>query len=123
MQILSYYIKVIFVKKIFLCIFFLFSFVLYLEGDILNEVVKPENDIENIVEKYADMIVRIGYLNLKNMEDAEDVAQEVFIKLIEHKPDFENENHEKANFKHGVKLHANPAHSGWLLKFSGNSRY
>jgi RNA polymerase sigma-70 factor (ECF subfamily) len=42
------------------------------------------------------MLIRIAFLNLKNMSDAEDLAQDVFLKLIEHSPNFESEEHEKA---------------------------
>lgn len=47
------------------------------------------------VERYADMVVRIAYHNLKNQSDAEDITQEVFIKLLKH-PGFQDDGHMKA---------------------------
>ena len=48
--------------------------------------------IREIVEKYSDMVLRIAYQNLKNYSDAEDVVQDVFIRLMKEK-EFENEQH------------------------------
>jgi RNA polymerase sigma-70 factor (ECF subfamily) len=62
----------------------------------LNESLRTNDDIQKAVDKYADMLIRIAFLNLKNMSDAEDLAQDVFLKLIEHSPNFESEEHEKA---------------------------
>lgn len=55
-----------------------------------------DNDfIQLAVEKYSDMVIRIAYQNLKNQADAEDVTQEVFIKLLK-QPAFNDDNHLKA---------------------------
>lgn len=51
--------------------------------------------IQNSVEKYSDMILRIAYQNLKVQADSEDVVQSVFIKLIS-QPKFKDEAHMKA---------------------------
>ena len=40
---------------------------------------------ELLVEKYADIITRICFFNLKNKADAEDAWQNTFIKLFKHK--------------------------------------
>jgi len=54
------------------------------------------NDLrQTAVERYADMVVRIAYHNLKNQSDAEDIAQEVFIKLLK-QPGFNDDGHLKA---------------------------
>ena len=47
------------------------------------------------IEAYSDMIIRIAYQNLQSREDSEDVAQEVFIKLISH-PGFDDDEYLKA---------------------------
>ena len=52
--------------------------------------------LEHIVEQYADLLLRITFIQLKHMQDAEDITQEVFVKLIEKKPVFESEEHMKA---------------------------
>ncbi len=49
-----------------------------------------------LVERYGNMVYRIGYVRLHNFYDAEDVCQEVFEKLFIHlsKPGyFQNEEH------------------------------
>ena len=51
--------------------------------------------IQNVVEEYSDMVLRIAYQNLKIKSDAEDVVQNVFIKLIK-EPNFKDKSHMKA---------------------------
>ena len=51
--------------------------------------------MQNSVEKYSDMVLRIAYQNLKIQADSEDVVQNVFIKLIK-EPNFKDESHMKA---------------------------
>ena len=55
-----------------------------------------EDVIESLIGKYGDMILRLCYTYLKNMPDAEDSAQDVFLKLLEKLPEFNDEAHEKA---------------------------
>lgn len=50
--------------------------------------------IEFVVETYSDMLIRIAYQNLGTMLEAEDIVQEVFIKLIREKS-FSDEKHLK----------------------------
>lgn len=53
-------------------------------------------ELEEIVEKYSDMVKRIAYTYLNSEADADDTVQEVFINIIKKGPVFNNENHEKA---------------------------
>lgn len=53
-------------------------------------------EIVKIYEEYADMVYRIAFLLLKNRQEAEDVLQIVFIKLINCYKIFENGTHIKA---------------------------
>ncbi len=46
--------------------------------------------------QYADLLYRIAFLQLGNKSDAEDVLQEVFIKLLYKSPSFKDKQHEKA---------------------------
>lgn len=62
----------------------------------MNEFYDRENYIHYLIEKYSDMLIRITYSYMKNLSDAEDITQDIFIKLLEKKPIFENEEHEKA---------------------------
>lgn len=47
-------------------------------------------------EKYSKLLFRIAFLHLGNTHDAEDVLQNVFIKLLYHSPDFKDDEHETA---------------------------
>jgi len=60
----------------------------------MNELTEHQRFAKNIVG-YADMVLRIAYQNLKNKTDAEDITQEVFIRLVQTNA-FENEEHIKA---------------------------
>ncbi len=53
-------------------------------------------NIEQRVLKYSDMVYRIAYSMTKKKSDAEDIYQEVFIKLFEKNINFDDEEHEKA---------------------------
>lgn len=48
------------------------------------------------IERYADMLYKLAFSQMKNQQDAEDVIQEVFYQYIKNKKPFENEEHEKA---------------------------
>ena len=53
---------------------------------------------EEIIDKYADMVYRLALLQVKNQADADDVFQEVFIRLVSHIQKLQNEEHVKAWF-------------------------
>ena len=53
-------------------------------------------DIDDAVRRYADMVYRLAVLNTRNRYEAEDVFQEVFMKLFRHKEGICNEEHLKA---------------------------
>jgi len=53
-------------------------------------------DIEEIYNKYADMIYRVSFSYLKNTADAEDIVSDVFVKLIKTNIKFKSAEHEKA---------------------------
>ena len=59
---------------------------------------RGEQEVEQAIETYADMIRRICLLHLNNHEDTEDVLQEVFLKYVLSSVSFESEEHEKAWF-------------------------
>lgn len=52
--------------------------------------------IEEIIEKYADMVYRLALSRTRDEESAKDIFQEVFYRLSKKMPEFENEEHEKA---------------------------
>ena len=53
-------------------------------------------EVNDAVEKYADMIKRICFYHLKNPADTEDVFQNVFLKYMLRKKPFIDGEHEKA---------------------------
>jgi RNA polymerase sigma-70 factor (ECF subfamily) len=57
---------------------------------------RSEREAKLALDKYADTVRRICFVNLKNVHDAEDVFQDVFLKYLLHNPSFESEAHEKA---------------------------
>lgn len=52
--------------------------------------------IANIYNRQYDTVYRVCFSFMKNAEDAEDMMQETFLKLISSKKQFESEEHEKA---------------------------
>lgn len=58
--------------------------------------IQKEQQYNEIVEKYSDMIFRIAYQYLFNNYDAEDIVQEVLVKLLTKKVIFKDEEHVKS---------------------------
>jgi len=52
--------------------------------------------IRRVVSTYSSSLVRLAFAYLRNQEDAEDVAQEVFLSYLRGAPAFEGAEHEKA---------------------------
>ena len=51
---------------------------------------------ERLANTYADAILRLSYTYLNQTQDAQDICQTVFLKLLERAPDFVSSDHEKA---------------------------
>lgn len=51
--------------------------------------------LETLAEKYMDMIYRVAYSWTKNSDDANDVTQDVLIKLFKTNEEFESDSHIK----------------------------
>lgn len=49
-----------------------------------------------LAEQYAGMIYRLAYARTGSRADAEDVMQEVFVRLLRARPEFRDEEHAKA---------------------------
>lgn len=60
------------------------------------------------IEKYLKMIYRISFHYFGNREDAEDISQDVFLKLFNQKKNFENEEELKAWL---IRVTINTCHS------------
>ena len=65
-------------------------------------------DYNACVEKYLNMVYRISFHYFGNREDAEDVSQDVFIKLLSSKVDMDNEEMLKAWL---IRVTTNMCHS------------
>ena len=59
-------------------------------------MILTQEHISELVDQYGDMVLRLSYTYLKNKADAEDVVQDVFLKIIEKNPDFHDKAHEKS---------------------------
>lgn len=66
------------------------------EFDMEHNIKDLETSLQIAMDKYSDMIYRIAINQMKTKEDADDIFQEVFIKWMQHREEFQNERHEKA---------------------------
>lgn len=83
----------------------------------MNKSLYTNDFVIKVIEKYSDMLIRVSFSYLKNMSDAEDVTQEVFLKLIKNPPSFESEVHEKAwLIRVAINLCKNRLRTPWFRK-------
>lgn len=61
-----------------------------------DSLLRTNKEIGDIYEKYVDTVYRIAVMMLKNIEEAQDVTQTVFMKLITSKKQFETDEYMKA---------------------------
>ena len=61
-----------------------------------GDVLASPFDIEGIFNRHADTVYRVCMTYLRVPADAEDITQQVFMKLAEHPRSFEDFEHEKA---------------------------
>lgn len=54
------------------------------------------DEIRQIVTKYSNTLYRVAFTTLKNNSDAEDVVQEVFLRLLKNDPRFDSPEQQKA---------------------------
>lgn len=70
---------------------------------------------EEIISKYTDLVYRVAYEYFRNKYDADDVCQEVFLKYWKKRPDFDNEEHEKAWF---IRVTINQCNNMWKMPWN-----
>lgn len=56
---------------------------------------KEPLNIEKIIDTYADMVYRIAYVQMKKKSDADDIFQEVFLRLVKYIDTLQGEEHVK----------------------------
>ena len=66
---------------------------------------RSEQEVNDAIEQYSDMVLRLCMVYLKNQADAEDVFQTVFLKYALHSGTFYGPEHEKA----------------WLIRVTANA--
>jgi len=57
---------------------------------------RPVGGVEETVERYGDRLLRTAVAIMGSSAEAEDIVQDVFVKLIEKHPHFESAEHETA---------------------------
>lgn len=76
-----------------------------------------EVNMKQIIDEYADMVYRIALTRCRCIENAEDVFQEVFMRLSIKSPKFESKEHEKAwLIRVTINLTKNVRESAWNRK-------
>ncbi len=60
------------------------------------EAFGTDADIRRVVETYSPMLLRLAATRLDSTADAEDVVQDVFLRLLTARPRFQDTEHEKA---------------------------
>ena len=70
----------------------------------MSDFLRNDEDIENTINEYADLLYRTSFLILRNRADVEDIVQETFYKYMTTEMAFDSDNHKRA----------------WLLKVSQN---
>lgn len=62
----------------------------------MNSLAGSDEYIQDLLENYSDTVVKVAFTYVKNLSDAEDIAQEVFISMMTHNVQFVSREHEKA---------------------------
>ncbi|BBH22840.1 DNA-directed RNA polymerase sigma-70 factor [Paenibacillus baekrokdamisoli] len=55
-----------------------------------------EDGLSDLVQRYADLVLRLALTYLRNMPDAQDACQNVYIKLFKQRKEFHDTEHERA---------------------------
>lgn len=61
-----------------------------------NVCTNTENDPEQIIKTYSDMVYRLAFARTGTKDDADEVYQEVFLRLLKKRPVFESQEHCRA---------------------------
>ena len=82
-----------------------------------NKSLRTDDYIDEVLKKHSNMVFRIAYSQTKNKADAEDVFQNVFVRLMCCGTEFENEKHLEAwLIRVTVNCSKNVLTSAWFRK-------
>ena len=71
--------------------------------------------VRRVLDLYSQSLIKIAFAYLKNIADAEEVAQEVFLAYLQKRPAFENDEHEKAwLIRTAINKSKNMLKTGWF---------
>lgn len=59
-------------------------------------MVRTKEELENVIEAYSDMVLKISLSYVRDYDTAEDITQNVFVKYMTEEKRFESEKHVKA---------------------------
>ena len=57
---------------------------------------RTDESIDEVLQKYAQMVYQIAFARVKNKADAEDIMQDVFVRFIRCKTEFNDETHKRS---------------------------
>lgn len=60
------------------------------------KLLSTDDDIDDVLKKYSDMVYKLALSQTKNSANADDIFQEVFLKYVQSNKEFESEEHRKA---------------------------
>ena len=75
---------------------------------------RTDDCVDEVIDKYSNMVYRLALAHMKNKQDAEDVFQDVFLRYISKIRTFESEEHRKAWL---IRVTINRSHSIWAAWF------
>jgi RNA polymerase sigma-70 factor (ECF subfamily) len=55
-----------------------------------------DDQINDVLTKYSNMVYRLALSRTRNVADAEDILQEVFLRFVHKMPEFQSEEHRRA---------------------------
>ncbi|MCL2546360.1 MAG: RNA polymerase sigma factor [Oscillospiraceae bacterium] len=75
----------------------------------MNDGLQLESShVDTLIQRLSSMVYRLAFSYARNRNDAEDIMQEVFLRFVKYKPEFNDGEHEKAWF---IKVTINTAKS------------
>lgn len=81
-------------------------------------------DIKNVINQYYDMIHKIAYSKTQNVNDADDLTQEVFLKYLQSDKKFDSDDHIKNwLIRVTINTYLHQISSGWNKNILSQKSY